>query len=195
MTYPEKLNQRPVILASGSPRRQFLLRDLGLDFEVMVSEVEEIIPEKVTNEEVAVYLAELKAGSFDFETFRPGTILIAADTIVCLDHYIIGKPKDKEDAVRMLQMLSGRRHEVITGVCIKSADKMKTFFASSHVYFKELSEGEIRYYVDTFSPLDKAGAYGIQEWIGYVAIERIEGSFYNVMGLPVKRLYEELVSF
>lgn len=183
-----------LILASASPRRRQLLADAGFTFEVRLKSTEETWQAGMPAEKVPEYLATLKADAFKGE-LRPGELLITADTIVCLGDEILGKPDGKEEAIGMLRKLSGRRHTVITGVCLTSADRRKTFSASTDVYFKELSDEEILYYVDTFRPFDKAGAYGIQEWIGYIGIRRIEGSFYNVMGLPVQQLYEALRNF
>jgi septum formation protein len=184
-----------IILASQSPRRQLLLGEMGLDFEVRVPDVEEIYPVGLSAGEIAIYLAELKADSFPDEVTVPGTIIITADTIVSLEDEILGKPVTREEAVEMLRKLSGKMHVVVTGVCLRSAGKKRSFFTRTLVWFRELSAREISYYVDNFHPFDKAGGYGAQEWIGYIGISRIEGSYFNVMGLPVKELYEELVSF
>jgi septum formation protein len=184
-----------IILASQSPRRQLLLGEMGLDFEVKVPDVDEIYPAGLSAEEIAIYLAELKADSFPSEELDRGTIIITADTIVSLDGEILGKPLAREDAIDMLRKLSGKMHVVVTGVCLRSGGKRRSFFARTLVWFRELTPKEIEYYVDNFHPFDKAGAYGAQEWIGYIGISRIEGSYFNVMGLPVKELYEELVSF
>jgi septum formation protein len=184
-----------LILASQSPRRQYLLKELGLEFEVMTTQVSEDYPESSTPEEVAVFLAERKADSFDVSRLPNKSILIAADTIVTIDGEILGKPANYRDAVQMLKKLSGRRHDVITAVCLKSKRKKKIFSVISSVFFKDLSMEEIDYYIGNFQPFDKAGGYGIQEWIGYIGIGKIEGSFFNIMGLPVKELYEELLAF
>jgi septum formation protein len=189
------LLNKKIILASGSPRRQFLLKDLGLNFEVKTKEIEEVYPESLKGKDVALYLAELKANAFAESEIPDETILITADTIVCLDDVILGKPVDYKDAKRMLEQLSGKKHDVISGVCLRSTEKTKCFYAITEVYFKNLNEKEIHHYIEQYKPYDKAGAYGIQEWIGYVGIEKIEGSFYNVMGLPIQRLYEELLRF
>lgn len=191
----QRLNGRHIILASQSPRRQYLLKELGLEFEILETRVREVYPEGLTPVEIAVYLAELKAQNFDASRLDPRVILITADTIVSLDTEILGKPSGYSEAVTMLQKLSGRKHDVITAVCLKSRKKKHVFHVLSSVYFKELSLEEIEYYIDNFQPFDKAGGYGIQEWIGYIGIDRIEGSFFNVMGLPVKELYEELLKF
>jgi len=184
-----------LILASQSPRRQYLLKELGFEFEIMTTHVDEDYPEGLTPEQTAVYLAELKAATFDASRISGKTIIIAADTIVVLGDEILGKPDGHDAAVRMLQKLSGRKHEVITGVCLKSKAKQVSFFVNSSVYFKELTKQEIEYYISRFKPFDKAGGYGVQEWIGYIGISKIEGSYFNIMGLPVKELYEELLRF
>jgi len=190
-----RLKNLHLILASQSPRRQYLLKELGLDFEICTVDVEEKYPDHLTPVEIARYLAELKAASFDTCRMRPDSVLITADTIVSIDDEILGKPSHYEDAVRMLQKLSGRKHEVITAVCLKSREGLNTFHVVSSVTFKTLSHEEIIYYIDRFQPFDKAGGYGIQEWIGYIGISKIEGSFFNVMGLPVKELYEALLDY
>ena len=184
-----------LVLASQSPRRQYLLKELGLKFEILTTHVEESYPDNLTPLEIAHYLAELKANSLDVSRMDSKTILITADTIVCLEGEILGKPGNYSDAVNMLNKLSGKKHDVITAVCIKSKTKKKTFSVTSSVYFKELSQDEIEYYIDNFQPFDKAGGYGIQEWIGYIGISKIEGSYFNIMGLPVKEFYEELLKF
>lgn len=185
---------RKVVLASQSPRRQNLLKELGIDFEIRTKEVEEVYPSTLKKEEVALFLSELKARAFE-KNLAPGELIITSDTIVCLGDEIIGKPKDREDAINMLTKLSGNKHEVITAVTLLSEDKKHSFYEVTEVYFKPLSNDEIIYYIDRYQPFDKAGSYGIQEWIGYIGIEKINGSYFNVMGLPVKRLYEELEKF
>jgi septum formation protein len=182
------------ILASGSPRRQMLLKALGIDFDIRVREINENFPAGMPKEKIPVYLAELKAGQFLSE-LTENDLLITADTIVWLNGRILGKPENIEDARQMLLELSGEKHEVVTGVCITSLHKQKSFFAVSGVNFKILSGKEIDYYISKYKPFDKAGAYGIQEWIGYIGITHIEGSFYNVMGLPVQKLYTEIMNF
>ncbi len=184
-----------IVLASASPRRRQLLQELGIRFRVQPKKVEENFDEQLAPVQVAEYLSELKARAFSKEELEEKTIVITADTVVTIDGMIMGKPKDPANAREMLQQLSGRSHQVITGVTLRSAEKMKTFSVSTKVFFKELSNEEIEYYITRFKPFDKAGAYGIQEWIGHAAIERIEGSYFNVMGLPVHRLYEELLAF
>jgi septum formation protein len=190
-----RLNGRHLILASQSPRRQYLLKELGLNFEIRETYVKEEYPAGLQPEEIAVYLAELKAASFDWSGMDDKALILTADTIVSLGDEILGKPSGYGEAVKMLQKLSGRKHDVITAVCLMSTKKKLVFHVLSSVYFKELTQEEIEYYIDNFQPFDKAGGYGIQEWIGYIGINKIEGSFFNVMGLPVKELYEELVRF
>jgi septum formation protein len=190
-----KFNGCRLILASQSPRRQYLLKELGFEFEIMTTHVEEVYPKGLTPDQTAVYLAELKAATFDASRLGGKTIIISADTIVVLGEEILGKPEGHDAAAKMLQKLSGRRHEVITGVCLKSKSKQVSFFVTSLVYFKELTKQEIDYYISRFKPFDKAGGYGVQEWIGYIGISKIEGSYFNIMGLPLKELYEELLRF
>jgi septum formation protein len=183
-----------IILASKSPRRQNLLKELGFDFEIITKEVEEIYPPELKKEQVAVFLSELKASAFE-ENLKDNDLVITSDTIVCLKDEVIGKPIYRKDAINMLGKLSGNRHEVITAVTLLAKEKRHTFYDTTEVYFKTLTTAEIEYYIDNYQPFDKAGSYGVQEWIGYVAIEKINGSYYNVMGLPVKKLYEELIKF
>ncbi|MBN8697083.1 MAG: septum formation protein Maf [Bacteroidetes bacterium] len=190
----EELKKYKLILASKSPRRQFLLKELGLDFEVRTKEVDESFPDTLKAQEIPLYLCQKKADAFD-EELNDNTIVITADTIVWVEGQVLNKPENYEDAVRMLQLLSGKMHEVYTGVCLKSKHKSKSFYALTKVYFKELSRQEIDYYINNYHPYDKAGSYGAQEWIGYIAVEKIEGSYFNVMGLPVRELYEELLKF
>lgn len=183
-----------IILASGSPRRHQLMRDAGFDFEVRLKPTEEIYPETLLPEKIPEYLSCLKAAAFQGE-LKDDELLVTADTIVCLGAKVLGKPHNRENAIEMLHRLSGQKHRVVTGVCLTTSRKQQTFSAFTDVYFKELTDEEIIYYIDRYKPFDKAGAYGIQEWIGYIGIERIDGSFYNVMGLPVQKLYETLKSF
>lgn len=184
-----------LILASQSPRRKTLLEGLDLKFEIIVrNDINEIYPEGMDKLEIPEYLAQIKSNSY-IDLIDDKTILITADTIVWLKNKVLGKPENIEDAISMVSALSGNMHEVITGVCIRSAEKIKVFHSLSKVWFSELSNEEINYYVSHYKPLDKAGAYGIQEWIGYVGIEKIDGSFYNVMGLPVQMVYHELFHF
>lgn len=187
--------QKKIILASASPRRRKLLEELGLDFNIVNPEVEEIHPENLKGKDIAIYLAELKANSFPANRIPENHILVTADTIVCLGDKLLNKPKDFEEALKMLEALSGKWHEVITAVCLKSNQKEKTFSSTTKVRFKKLTSTEIEYYISNYKPYDKAGAYGIQEWIGFIGIREISGSFYNVMGLPIQKLYEELQKF
>ena len=188
----EKYN---IILASASPRRKQLLEELEIPFKVQTKNVKETFPADLKPEEVAAYLSKLKANAFLEDELDERSLIITADTIVTLEGEILGKPVDRPDAIQILQRLSGKKHQVITGVSLRSKQKQITFSVSTDVYFKQLSSAEIDFYVDTFKPYDKAGAYGIQEWIGHAAIEKIEGSYFNVMGLPTHRLYEELSLF
>ena len=190
----EDLKKYHFILASKSPRRQFLLKDLGLDFEVRTKEVDESFPAELKAEQIPLYLCEKKAHAFD-DDLNDNSIVITADTIVWVDNQVLNKPENFDDAVRMLKLLSGKMHEVYTGVCLKSKDKITSFYAVTKVHFKALTDEEINYYISNFHPYDKAGAYGAQEWIGYIAVDKIEGSYFNVMGLPLKELYEELLKF
>ncbi|MCZ4695300.1 septum formation protein Maf [Ancylomarina euxinus] len=183
-----------IILASQSPRRHQMLKELGLDFKIQTKDVEEVYPDHLKGEEIPVYLAKLKAEAFVLD-LNEKELVITADTIVCVDDMVLGKPKDRADAVEMLKTLSGRSHQVISGVCLKSKHKEASFSTTTHVHFKELSLDEIDYYIDNYKPFDKAGAYGIQEWIGFVGIDGIEGSYFNVVGLPIQRLYQELSTF
>jgi septum formation protein len=182
------------ILASKSPRRQELLHLLGMEFSVKVKEVEENFPEGMSKYEIPEFLARVKATPF-LPELQKNDLLITADTIVYLDGEVLGKPVNKLDATEMLQKLSGKEHQVISGVCLSSTQKQTSFHAETNVQFKKLTEEEIRFYIETYKPFDKAGAYGIQEWIGFIGITHIEGSFYNVMGLPVQQLYEEILKF
>lgn len=189
-----ELNKNKIILASKSPRRQYLLKELGLNFEVHTKEVDESFPESLQAQEIPLYLCKKKADAFE-EELSDNTIVITADTVVWIDGQVLNKPENYEDAARMLKLLSGKKHQVFTGVCLKSKHKTKSFYAQTDVYFKVLSEKEIDYYISNFNPYDKAGAYGAQEWIGYIAVEKIEGTYFNVMGLPVREVYEELLKF
>lgn len=189
------LKKYNIILASGSPRRQDLLEQLGLDFEVIVRPVVEDYPHDIEVDQIACFLSARKADAFEASFYTENTLLIAADTIVCLGNQVMGKPSGRDHAIETLENLSGKMHRVISGVSIRSRDKALDFSVSTNVFFKPLRKQEIEYYIDQYKPFDKAGAYGIQEWIGLVGVEKIEGSFYNVMGLPVLRLYEELLKF
>ena len=195
MLLHDKLKPYRLILASQSPRRRQLLADAGIEFELAPRfECEESFSEEMPAAEVAEYLANLKSEAYP-ESLGEKDILLTADTVVIARNRILGKPADRAEAIAMISMLSGCEHEVVTGVTLRSAERVKRFSVSSKVRFRALSQEEIEYYVDTYKPFDKAGSYGIQEWIGYVGIEGIEGSFYNVMGLPVQRLYCELGEF
>lgn len=195
MLLHDRLNEFRLILASQSPRRQQLLADAGLKYELAPRfECDEVFPDDMPADDVAGYLSKLKSEAYP-EALGESDILLTADTVVVVDNDILGKPASREDAIAMIKRMSGRRHKVITGVTLRSSSAAKTFSVSSDVVLRALSDEEIAYYVDNYRPMDKAGAYGIQEWIGYVGIERIEGSFYNVMGLPVQRVYTELQSF
>jgi septum formation protein len=186
-----KLKQYKLILASGSPRRQQFFRDLELDFEIRLKEIEEIYPAGLKAAEITNYLAELKASAFESE-LKENEILITSDTIVWLNEKALGKPKDKQDAFEILKSLSNTTHEVITSVCFKTNSKTHLLHDITKVTFNELSDESILYYIDNFKPYDKAGAYGIQEWIGFIAVSKIEGSYANVMGLPVHKVYDYL---
>ena len=185
------LNNYNIILASQSPRRQELLHGLNIPFEVQLIEVDETYPSQMVGVDIPMYLAEKKANAF-IDKMEENTLLITADTIVWHEGCVFGKPTDKADATRMLKSLSGKTHQVITGVCISTLLKRKIFHVISEVRFSRISPEEIEYYLQNFNPYDKAGAYGVQEWIGYIGVEYIEGSYFNVMGLPVQRLYYEL---
>ncbi|TND05900.1 MAG: septum formation protein [Bacteroidetes bacterium] len=194
MVFPDQLKKYRFILASKSPRRQYLLKELGIPFELRTKEVDEHFPAELKREEIPLYLSKLKADAFEGE-LDENTIVITADTIVWINDHVLNKPADHAEAVQMLRELSGNRHEVYTGVCLKSKNKEVCFHARTDVYFKKLSDAEIDFYINTCQPFDKAGAYGAQEWVGYVGIEKIEGTYFNVMGLPLYELYRELVKF
>lgn len=189
----EKLNKNRLVLASASPRRQELLKELGVNFEIRLKPVEETYPKNLKNEEIPDYLAKLKASVFtDLESDE---ILITGDTVVVLDDKILGKPQNKIEAAGMLRALSEKCHQVISSICLKSTEKIVVAHDVTKVYFKKLSEAEIEYYLENFKPYDKAGAYGVQEWIGQIGIGKIEGSYFNVVGLPLGLLYEMLMKF
>lgn len=190
----EKLKPYTIILASGSPRRQQFFKDLAIDFEIRLKEVEEIYPPYLQAEEITNYLAELKAKAFDGE-LQSNEILVTSDTIVWHKNQCLGKPKDEEDAFRMLQSLSNSTHKVITSVCFKTTTKTETFHEVTNVTFCELSDEAIHYYLTNYKPFDKAGSYAIQEWIGYVGISKIEGSYTNVVGMPMHLVYQKLMNF
>lgn len=189
------LKKYHIILASKSPRRQELLRGMGVDFEILTKETPENYPSDLSLDEVPKYLSLQKSLAFNGDELPADYLLITSDTVVICEGEILGKPKDREDASRMLELLSGKTHHVVTGVTVRSAEKTKSFAVRSNVTFAELEQDEIDYYIEHCKPYDKAGAYGIQEWIGYVGISGLEGSFYNVMGLPTRKLYQCLKSF
>jgi septum formation protein len=188
----EKLKEYNVILASKSPRRQQFFKDLDIDFTIQLKEVEEIYPPELKGIEITDFLADLKSQAFT--NLSEKDLLITSDTIVWLDENALGKPKNAEDAFKMLRSLSGKKHKVITSISIKRKNYQKIINDITTVTFKELSDSEINYYITNYKPFDKAGAYGIQEWIGFIAIEKLEGSYFNVVGLPVHKLYKELMN-
>lgn len=189
----DNLEKYKVILASGSPRRRELMAGLGVNYEVRIlPDVDESYPDTLQGEEIPLYIAKEKADAY-IPMMQPDELIITADTIVWLDGEVLGKPRDREDALQMLRTMSGRTHEVFTGVCITTTDWQRSLTAQTEVRFATLSEDEIIYYVDNFKPMDKAGAYGVQEWIGFIGVENISGSYYNIMGLPVQKLYRELL--
>jgi septum formation protein len=195
MLLHDKLKGYKLILASQSPRRQFLLSELGFNFEVRLNgNTDETYPNNLQYNAIPVFLAQEKAKPF-IADLAINEILITSDTIVWCNQQVIGKPANREQAISFLQTLSGNMHMVVTGVCLTSVLKSTTFSVETEVHFRKLEEFEIEFYVDTYKPYDKAGAYGVQEWIGYVGVERINGSYFNVMGLPVQRLYVELNKF
>ena len=187
-----KFKNNNIILASASPRRQELFKELGVNYSIKVKEIEEVYNPTLKKEEITNYLAELKANAFDND-IKENDIVITSDTIVWHNNKALEKPKNTLEAIKMLQQLSGTKHSVFTSICIKTKDFKKVFFDETIVYFKKLTEEELAFYVEKYKPFDKAGAYGIQEWIGFIGVTRIEGSYYNVMGLPVHKLYEELM--
>lgn len=186
-----KLQKYKLILASGSPRRQQFFKDLDLDFEIRLKEIEEIFPPELKAQEITNYLAELKANAFEGE-LKANEILITSDTIVWHNNKALGKPKDAQDAFEILKSLSNATHEVITSVCFKTHLDLTLIYEVTQVTFNELSDEAIRYYIENYKPFDKAGAYGIQEWIGFVGVSKIEGSYANVMGMPTDKVYEYL---
>ena len=182
-----------IILASGSPRRKELLAGLDLPFEIKIlPDIDESYPAGLQGKEIPEYIARQKAAAY-LPLISDDTLVITADTIVWLNGKVYGKPENKQDAKQMLHDLSGKTHEVITGICLTTKRQQRIFSVLSEVSFATLSKEEIEYYVEKYSPLDKAGAYGVQEWIGYIGVENIKGSYFNVMGLPVQRLYRELL--
>jgi septum formation protein len=190
----ELLAHKNIILASGSPRRQQFFKDMDLSYSIRLKEIEEVYPDGLQGAEITNYLAELKANAFEKE-LDTNDLLITSDTIVWLNESALGKPTDTDDAFNMLQKLSNKTHEVITSVCIKSIAKTEVFHCSTKVTFGTLSDEAIRYYLDQYQPFDKAGSYGIQDWIGLIGISKIEGSYTNVVGLPTELLYQKLLSY
>ncbi|HEX9151969.1 MAG TPA: Maf-like protein [Flavobacterium sp.] len=186
-----KLKKYKLILASGSPRRQQFFKDLDLDFEIRLKEIEEIYPQELKAAAITDYLAELKANAFEGE-LQPNDILITSDTIVWHNDKALGKPKDQQDAFDILKSLSNTTHDVITSVCFKTASATTVLNELTKVTFNELSDEAILYYLENYKPYDKAGAYGIQEWIGFIGVAKIEGSYANVMGMPTDKVYEYL---
>ena len=184
-----------IVLASNSPRRRELLGGLGIPFTTRVLDgIDESWPGELKGQDIPLFISAEKAAAYK-AGLAPDELLITADTIVYVDGLVLGKPSDRADAARMLRLISGRWHEVITGVTLTTTDRNRSFAVTTRVRFSQLGEQEIEYYIDRFSPMDKAGAYGIQEWIGYIGVEGIEGSYFNVVGLPVQRLYRELIDF
>ncbi len=183
------LKKYDIILGSASPRREELLKGLDISFRILPNNTDESYPAELTATEIPEFLAHKKADAY---SLGENTLLITADTIVWLDGVVYGKPADRDEARLILKALSGRMHQVITGVCVRTNDKNKVFHTTTNVYFARFSDAEIEYYLDHYAPYDKAGSYGVQEWIGYIGVERIEGSYFNVMGLPVQRLYNVL---
>lgn len=190
----KKLKNKNIILASGSPRRQELLKELDLQFTIRVKEIDEIYDTSLKEEQITNFLAVEKAKPFK-KNLSDNDIVITSDTIVWLNDSALEKPKNKNHAIEMLEKLSGKTHKVITSVCLLSKKKEKVFYDITNVTFKNLSSEEIKYYVTKYKPFDKAGAYGIQEWIGFIGVIKLEGSYFNVMGFPVHKVYEELLNF
>ncbi len=181
-----------IVLASNSPRRRELLAGLGIEFEVRVlPDIDESYPADLPVMQIAEYIAHEKASAY-LLTMKDNDLVITADTVVIIGNEVLGKPKDEEDAKRMLRLISGKTHQVVTGVCLTTTKQQRHFSVSTDVTFKDLPENEINYYITKYKPFDKAGAYGIQEWIGYVGVTSLNGSYFNVMGLPVQKLWEEL---
>ena len=191
----ENLKKYNIVLASKSPRRQELMKGIGLEFSVITKDVDESYPSNMSVYDVAPFLSLKKAKAFNDGELPENYMVITADTVVIVDDMILGKPKDEADARGMLGRISGKKHSVITGVTVRTSDKVKTFSVVSKVSFETLDQEEIDYYVNNFRPYDKAGAYGIQEWIGYIGVNHVEGSYFNVMGLPTQKLYKMLKTF
>ena len=190
----DKLNTINIILASGSPRRQQFFKEMDLHYTIRLKEIEEIYPEHLKAEEITNFLAELKASAFENE-LNANDVLVTSDTIVWLNGKALGKPKDYADAFKMLQELSNTTHEVITSVCLKTIEKTEVFHCVTKVTFANLSDKAITYYLDNYKPFDKAGSYGIQDWIGLIGISNIEGSYTNVVGLPTEMLFQKLINY
>lgn len=190
----EIVHHKNIILASGSPRRQQFFKDLAIPFTIRLKEIEEVYPNHLKAEEITNYLAELKANAFENELAQ-NDVLVTSDTIVWLNGTALGKPKDAADAFAMLQKLSNQTHEVITSVCLKSIEKTEVFYCVTKVTFATLSDAAIQYYLDQYQPFDKAGSYGIQDWIGLIGISKIEGSYTNVVGLPTELLFQKLIAY
>ncbi|MBO7529936.1 MAG: septum formation protein Maf [Bacteroidales bacterium] len=191
----DNLKKYNIVLASKSPRRQELLKGIGVDFTILTKEVDENYPQRLPAIDVAPFLSLKKAKAFEDVELPDNYMIITADTVVIVENEILGKPKDRDDAVCMMNLLSGKMHKVVTGVTVHTKEKTKTFSVTSKVTFETLDNQEIDYYIDNFKPYDKAGAYGVQEWIGYIGVSNVEGSYYNVMGLPTQRLYKVLKEF
>ncbi len=188
----ENIQHYKIVLASNSPRRRELLSGLNLEYTVRVlPDIDESYPDTLKGEEIPMYISREKAGAYR-NSMAEDELIITADTVVCINEKVLGKPRTQEEAKEMLRELSGKTHQVITGVCLMTCGLQRTFSATTQVTFDVLTEDEIEFYVEKFRPLDKAGAYGVQEWIGFVGVSRLEGSYFNVMGLPVQRLYQEL---
>jgi septum formation protein len=183
-----------LILASQSPRRRELLKGLDVEFSTCTVDADESFPASLKGADAVQYICKAKANAYKPQ-LEENTIAITADTVVIVGDKILGKPKDYDDACNMLRLISGKKHSVVTGVTVRTKEKVKTFSATSKVSFEVLDEEEIRYYVDTYKPFDKAGSYGIQEWIGYIGVNSVEGSYFNVMGLPTQKLYNMLKTF
>ena len=190
----EKLNKINIILASGSPRRQQFFKEMDLHYTIRLKEIEEIYPEHLQAEEITNFLAELKASAFEND-LKENDVLVTSDTIVWLNGKALGKPKDYDDAFQMLQQLANQTHEVITSVCLKSIDKTDVFHCVTKVTFANLSDEAITYYLNNYQPFDKAGSYGIQDWIGLIGISKIERSYTNVVGLPTEMLFQKLMNY
>ncbi|MBE6336036.1 MAG: septum formation protein Maf [Lentimicrobiaceae bacterium] len=191
----DNLRKYNIILASKSPRRQELLKGIGISFSVMTKDVDESFPDKMPLVHVAPYLSLKKAKAFEESELPDNYMIITADTVVIVDNKILGKPKDEKEAREMLMLLSGKKHSVVTGVSIHTKSQTKTFSVTSKVTFDVIEDDEITYYIENYKPFDKAGAYGVQEWIGYIGVSNVEGSYFNVMGLPTQRLYQMLKQF